>query len=145
MSGAMDTDCMLGHGARGLSGRSSLVKCLLLLIQQARKKCAPKGRHCCVCLFSLTDFWKKAKGNGVQGPDCSPVGMKELKNTQGRLLGELTTKPSFFNLADLSSKLSVCQLFLENTNIGYAPFLRSFLNWWILEGFLGETDFALIT
>ena len=50
--------------------------------------------------------------------------MKELKNTQGRLLGELTTKPSFFNLADLSSELSVCQLFLENTNIGYAPSFR---------------------
>ena len=67
---------------------------------------------------------RKPKGMMSQGPDYSPGGKKELKNTQGRLLGELTSKPSSFILADLSPKLSVCQLFLENTNIGYAPFLR---------------------
>ena len=84
------------------------------------QKAGPAGSACCLSQTSE----RKPKGMVSQGPDCSPVGMKELKNTHGRLLGELTTEPSSFNFADLSSKLSVCQLFLENTNIGYAPFSR---------------------
>ena len=45
---------------------------------------------------------KRQKGRVSQGPGCSPVGTKELEGTLERLLGEQTTKPSSFNLTDLS-------------------------------------------
>lgn len=67
---------------------------------------------------------RRQKGRLSQRPGCSPVWTKELEGTLERLLGEQTTKPSSFNFTDLSPKLSVCKVFLENINTEYVPSLR---------------------
>lgn len=125
VAGTMVTGSVVGYRAEELPGMVTPGQILAPSNMLSQKQMFPRRSHPAVpACFLPPPPKRKQKGRVSRGPGCPPMGAKELENSLGRLLGEQTTKPSEFGLADLSPKLSVCTMFLENTNIGYVPSLR---------------------